>query len=369
MPRRIQKAETVWTKWSASKLSATMACPLRGFYSYALRTPKPQNPLAALGQALHYMFQRFFTPHKKTGNYPYQEVEKLLGVWKGFWWRAIQGHHGFSSMSSDPVEVTWKDSDQQGKMFGSGINILKGFFETFHQLRLDGIPRFNERRFTFDWCGLQLTGVIDRLDITPQGAILLDYKGAPHSRHDLETGLQLTIYQLAYEAYLRRKIGDNQPLSEMQIYSYWRNDFQDAPLRTENDFGMLLYYLLEAHEYFRAILTGKPVYRDIVSCFRFFSEDDILTGDITPRLPRGSHCRFCQFFTECRQWELKEHPTPQALFAEHRQAKLDRLTPGQEPIPFGQQPIIEAGGDFVAKIRQLPFYRQGDLFGNVTRHE
>ncbi len=363
MPRRIQKAEAAWEKWSATKLSAAMACPLRGFYSHILRVPKPQNPLAALGQALHYMFQRFFTPHKTTGNYPYQEVEKFLGVWKGFWWRAIQGHHGFSSMSSDPMEVTWKDTDQQGKMFGSGWNILKNFFERFHEMRMDGTPRFNERRFTFKWHGMTLTGVIDRLDLTADGAVILDYKGAPHSRHDLETGLQLTIYQLAYQYYLRTKIGDNQPLSELQIYSYWQDDYQDAPLRADNDFGMLLYYMLEASEYFRAILTGQEVHREIITQFRFFSEDDILTGDITPRLPRGSHCRFCQFFDECRQWELKQHPTPQALFAKHRNIKLDRIMPTQQPIPFAQQPITQTGGDFVAKIRNSPFYKQGDLFG------
>ena len=369
MPRGIQRADIVWTRWSATKLSAAMACPLRAFHSHVLRIPKPQNPLAALGQALHYMFQRFFTPHKSTGNYPYKTVGKFLGTWKGFWWRAVAGHHGFSSTSSDPVEVKWDDSDQPGKFFGAGWNILTEFFEQFHQVRLDGTPRSSELRFTFEWCGLQLTGVIDRLDITPQGAIILDYKGTLYPKYELISGLQLTIYQLAYEHYFRRKIGNNQPITELQIYSYWKGKTQGAPLRNDTDFGMLLYILLEASEYFRAILTGREVHREIINQFRFFSEQDILTGDITPRLPRGSHCRFCQFFSECRQWELQAHPTPQELFAQHRQAKLTRLMPEQTPIPFGEHPIITLGGDFVAKVRNLPFYEQGNLFGDVTRHE
>ncbi|MBT6690904.1 PD-(D/E)XK nuclease family protein [Candidatus Parcubacteria bacterium] len=362
MARRYKRPADAWEKWSASKLDAACGCPLRCFLEYIMRIRKDRFPVTVFGSAMHYMFQRFFTPHKSSGNYPYQTVEKFLGAWKGFWWTAVQGKHGFSSMGSDPEDVPWRDTDQQGQLFGAGWNILKRFFEEHHAMRIDGNQRFIEKRFTFEWQGLKLTGVLDRLDLLPDGAVILDYKGHSFRPHDVETGLQMTIYQLAYEQHFRRQFADGKPLKDIQIYNYRNGVTQPLPIRQNYEIGLLLYYLTEGYEYYRAILTGHPVRREIIKRFWFFPEDDINTGNITPHLPRGSHCTWCENFKLCRAWELGDHETPQAMFASKFQQEDAQRGPEVITMPFTQERIFQVGCTSFDLIKQVAHVRQGDLF-------
>ena len=62
---------------SHSWLAAATACPLRGFWEGIVELRVPQSPPAVLGQALHYLFQQFFTAHRTTGRFPYKEEAKF----------------------------------------------------------------------------------------------------------------------------------------------------------------------------------------------------------------------------------------------------------------------------------------------------
>ncbi len=363
MPGKIvHRASLAWEKWSPSKINTATSCPLRCYYEYILRMRGERFPLTVFGSALHYMFEKFFKAHKRTGNFPYQEVRKFQNVWKGFWWRAVAGHHGFSNMGSDPEEVPWKDKDQVGQLFGAGWNILGRFYDRYQPFRMAGNIHIPERRFTFDFCGLTLNGVIDRIDLFPEHAVILDYKSRIFPKYDQMTGTQLTAYQLAYEQYLRNHIGQGRPLQSMQVYGYWKDAVQDLPLRDDYQVGMLFYYMLEASEYYRTILTGRPVRREIIERFRFFPEEDVETGNISPRLPRGNHCNYCENVETCLAWEKGEHDTPRKLFADKYKEKWDAKTPTQISLPFQFSPVVRIGANNFYRLKNVPFIKQHTLF-------
>ncbi len=188
-------ASDAWFRFSYSKLSASMMCPLRGFLEFIIDEDALTNPQAALGKALHFMFKLFFTPNKSTKRFPFEDktIKKELrlgadafqGAWKGFWWSAVKREkHGFGSRNSktDPPEiVAWENKDQPGEYFARGLRILTDFYNANNLLRHDDIKRITERRFKLNLQalmipGVTLTGVIDRIDLEKDGAVILDYK-------------------------------------------------------------------------------------------------------------------------------------------------------------------------------------------------
>ena len=64
MAKRKMPINRNWKRWSASKLGSALACPLRCFFQSMLKIESPSNAAAALGQGMHYMFERFYKPHK-----------------------------------------------------------------------------------------------------------------------------------------------------------------------------------------------------------------------------------------------------------------------------------------------------------------
>ena len=336
MAKRKMPINRNWKRWSASKLGSALSCPLRCFFQSMLKIEAPSNAAAALGQGMHYMFERFYKPHKSTGRYPYQSLDKFKGAWKGFYWQAIKGKHGFSSMSSKPIEIKWRDKNHPGETFGLGNKILEVFFENNNKIRLDNTPRFVERRFSINWHEITISGIIDRIDLTKKGAIVLDYKPWNYSEYQRKSDIQMTIYQLAYEKYLQAKIGNNLPLHALQIYSYRSKEksIENIPLRSSHDFGLLYRYLRESLEYYRSILTDNSVRKEIVPEFKFFPEEDINKGDIFPKLPRGQHCTYCSYVKECIEWESGNHENARKLFDDKNNQIKNNLEPQQKILPF-----------------------------------
>ncbi len=339
-----------WLRWSATKLESALSCPLRCFFEQMLRIEAPLNAAAALGQAMHHMFEVFYKPHKSTKRYPYQSLDKFLGAWKGFYWQAVSGKHGFSGTHSPAQEVKWRDKNHPGETFGLAYNILKEFYERNHELRMDGKIRFTERRFSLKWDGITISGIIDRIDILKEGVIVLDYKPWSYPEYKIDSDIQMTVYQLAYEKYLKAKIGNNLPLIALQIYGYRNNSIENIPLRNEKSFGLLLRYIIEASEYYRSILLAQEVRREKIKEFRFFPEKDIERKDIFPKLPRGQHCNYCLHVQKCVQWETGNHENAQTLFNDKYNLLRTNLKPEQTTLPFLNDTIIEKGQKDYQKI-------------------
>ncbi len=356
--KRLRPSNNAWNRWSYSKLNTALGCPLHCFFGYILGIPAKQGPYAVYGQAIHYIFERFFTPHKSTKRYPYQTAEKLKGAWAHFWMSAVAGEHKFSSWAKGKDEVDWHHPEQDKQMIGMGKNVVGIFFKKYHELRFDNTPRFNERRFTVPIGRLTLSGIIDRIDIHDNGAVVLDYKSNEYPEYLSVSGLQLSFYQIAYDQYLKHRIGNYLPLKRMEIYNYKQGIIQEAPLRTEREINMLLDYLLEASEYFRFMFNETKVNRDIIGHFKYFSEDDIEKHDISPVLPRGEHCKYCPYIKACRKWELNSHPPARELWLKKRDEDKRDIHPGQEILTFPHSKPIQPRVHYTPEIKHRPNVEQ-----------
>ncbi len=354
--KRPEPPQTAYQRYSATKINALVDCPFRCFLDSILRIPAPLNPMAAFGQAIHEMARKRLTPDRRTKRCPYEEIGAFLGAWKGHWWGAVNGRHGFDGRRKPPQVVVWESEEQPGDLFGWGNKVLKIFHEKYVDLSHDGKKHFTEKDFTIpNWHGFTISGRIDRLDIEEDGVVIVDYKNGKYPTHLLETGFQMTIYQLAYEECLRRRIPGHPPLKEIQIYDYAHGKIQTAPLRGGHEFGILLTFLVEASEYLRAILTGSEPRKELVSEFKFFKEKDIICGDISPRLPRGNHCVYCSHFKECREWEFGRWPKPRELFLAKHELELAAFQPTQIRMPLSEDIFVVQGAQSFQNLQNRTF--------------
>lgn len=340
---RRYRVDDIWGRFSASKIGSLTACPLRGVFEFVLEEPGPLHPYTALGQVLHYVFYLFFRPHPQTKRYPYLTREALLGFWKGIWWGAVNQQYGFGGRRTPANQVAWEYEGQAGSLFGAGYKALDMFFDHFDPVRHDGRLHLVERRFKLRWHHVTLSGIVDRIDVEDDGAVLNDYKSKRYPDHLLETGVQMTLYQLAYEHCFRKTLPGQPPLKAIRIYDYRNGTFQEAPLRPAHEFGMLLQYLTESSAYLRGVFTGQSPSFEQLLTFKIYDPADIFHGDVSPKLPRGEHCTYCSYYRQCRQWELGQLPIARLLLRQ----KIDRHDlahdPHQQRIPFDEQPVVQIG--------------------------
>lgn len=314
--------------------------------------------MTALGQALHYVFYLFFRPHPRTGRFPYLKLAALEGTWKGLWWGAVDtdkgpARHGFSGRHTPPQPVDWQFDGQAGVVFASGIKILRTFFENFDSVRHDGRRRWIERRFQMRWHGLTLSGIFDRLDIEDDSAVIVDYKSKHYPDYLLETGIQMTMYQLAYESLIRGSLPGQPPLKAIRIYDYRSGTYQDAPLRSAYEFGKLLRYLTETSMYLRGVYTGRLPTPEQMLEFDLYDPLDMIRGDTTPNHHiRGEHCNYCPFLKQCRQWERRELPTARLRLHQERHLEDAARSPNQLRLPLNEHLLVQIGSQSTETLWQ-----------------
>ncbi|MFH0874016.1 MAG: PD-(D/E)XK nuclease family protein [Candidatus Komeilibacteria bacterium] len=307
--RRKYGLKTRLHRVSHSFLAAATACPLRGFWEGIVEIPVPQSPPAVLGQAMHYMFQQFYSQHPTTKRYPYQEEAKLQGAFKHFWWGAVNGRHGFSGRGTAPRDVAWQSADQAGQFYGRGAAYLRNFFARANPTRQDQMIHYRlvERRATVNWQGLIVTSVFDRLDVglfltadeqVLPGACVVDYKPSEFPDHQLAEGTQFSIYQWLYETAVRPSLPGMPPLLQMQVHNYGRDQISDVPLRDPVIFDELRRLMGQVTGYYLKIISNQPV----SEIYPFFDQADLERRTISPKLPRGQHCQYCGHVASCQRY-------------------------------------------------------------------
>lgn len=396
--RKPRKPSDAWQRWSASKLSAAMACPLRCHYEYILELPAPTNPAAAFGTAAHYLFYRFFKRHPKTKKFPYETKESFLGAWWLFWWTAVEGSgvsetalktwtdwterqkqkakeegeaegeaegkkkgktfrkpkpHGFGMWSAPVQLVRWKDDADPLKYFRYGQKVLPIFFNVHDAVRRDGQRRWAEKPFTFSWGEGKFSGYIDRLDLEPDGAVIYDYKWGEYPEYLVVSGLQMTAYQRAYEEYLRPTLPGHPPLKAIRIYDYWTGTFQDVPIRKPKEIGLVSYYRAEAQAYYKGVLTGERPSPFLFTKFPHFRWEDMAEGTTTPRLPRAEHCTYCQHVRACVEYVEGNRPLARDAFRAKQAADEGAFHPEIIRLPFAETPIVRQAEAAYATLPKL----------------
>ena len=162
---------------SYSSINTYETCPQKFRFQYEDRLPTSTSPALAFGDSLHQALHRFHNRPVPVA----PSVEELQEMLESVWVR-----EGFS------------DPSEERMYLDHGRQVLAQYHrENASTYR---IPAALEFRFTIDIEGVQLAGVIDRMDRIPGGGYeIIDYKTnrrlPPQERIDRD--LQLSIYAVA----------------------------------------------------------------------------------------------------------------------------------------------------------------------------
>jgi RecB family exonuclease len=162
---------------SYSSINTYETCPAKYRFQYEDHLPAPPSPALSFGDSLHRALHRFHSRPVPVAPSLAELHEILDAVWVG---------EGFSDVSEERTYLE----------HGHGV------LAQYHRDNADRyrIPAALEFRFTIDVEGVEVSGVIDRMDRIPGGGYeIIDYKTnrrlPPRSRIDRD--LQLSVYHLA----------------------------------------------------------------------------------------------------------------------------------------------------------------------------
>jgi DNA helicase-2/ATP-dependent DNA helicase PcrA len=168
---------------SFSQVDAYLSCPERYRLRYVVGLSTPAHHALAYGSALHQTIAAF---HLRQGQGTPMTEAELLAEFAANW-----TPDGFLSREHEEAR------------YQAGQDALRRF--RIEQLASGRTPIAIERPFRFRLGQDQIVGRVDRLDRTPEGTVITDYKSSDvreQKRADTRArdSLQLQVYALAHEA-------------------------------------------------------------------------------------------------------------------------------------------------------------------------
>ena len=157
-------------------------CPLRYRFAHVLKIPVLPTPPMVYGNALHRAVADFLTK-KRNGEKP--TLAQLEATFRSSW---VGG--GFIS------------PDHESDRFEAGLAALRRFFEAERGMPA---PDLVEQRFSFMIGNDRVVGQWDRVDKTPEGVVVADYKSSvldgeeDTAQRRAAKNMQLPVYALAYQ--------------------------------------------------------------------------------------------------------------------------------------------------------------------------
>ena len=147
---------------SPSKLSAFKDCPLAFRFAAIDRLPEAPAPATVKGSLVHSALERLFWDHPRGERSP-QAARTALDLA----WTALQDEPELAGL-----ELTEAERDA---FVGDAASLLDGYFRLENPDDVDAVGV--ELTLEADVAGLRLRGIIDRLDVTPEGElVVVDYK-------------------------------------------------------------------------------------------------------------------------------------------------------------------------------------------------
>lgn len=178
-PRRVSGT----LKLSYSQIDEYLTCPERYRLRYHLGIPTPPHHALSYGTAVHQAIAAFHAAQMKG---TILSEDELLTEFSRNW-----RPEGFLSREHEEAR------------FAAGREALMRFHA--HELASGVVPAQVERPFSFRLGPDEIRGRIDRVDETPSGTVITDYKSSDvrdQKRADKKAveSLQLSVYALAHEA-------------------------------------------------------------------------------------------------------------------------------------------------------------------------
>ena len=164
-------------KLSYSSISTYETCPAKYKFQYEERLPTTSSPALSFGDALHRTLRRFHDRPVPVA----PSLEELYEMLDAEW-----------------VDEGYRDPGEEGLYRDHARQVLTDYHrENAPSFR---IPAALEFRFTIEIEGVQLSGVIDRMDRIPGGGYeIVDYKTSRRlpPKAVVDRDLQLSLYYLA----------------------------------------------------------------------------------------------------------------------------------------------------------------------------
>lgn len=169
---------------SYSQLDDYLACPLKYRLRHVVRIPTPPHHALVLGNALHQAVAAYHTVRLRGGS---MTEAQLLDVFATHW-----SSEGFLSRAHEDAR------------FAAGQGAVRRFFAEESPADAPS-PVAVERPFAVHFGRDMVRGRYDRVDETPEGSVITDYKSSDvrdpkQAVQKARDSLQLQLYALAYEA-------------------------------------------------------------------------------------------------------------------------------------------------------------------------
>lgn len=182
LPRQSEIPEGELLKLSYYQIDDYLSCPLKYKYVHVLRVPIMEHHTVIYGRAMHEAVTKYFQ-YKMSGKR--MELAELLNAFK---------------QSFDPQGFL--NESHQEERFRIGQGALERFFN--EESARDSRPKFIEKDFSFIFENNKIIGRFDRIDLEPQGGVIIDFKTSELTRQKdadkrAKESLQLSLYALAYK--------------------------------------------------------------------------------------------------------------------------------------------------------------------------
>src|SRR5271165_3172577 len=177
---------------SPSKVVAFTNCPLAFRYSQIERRPEPPSPHSVKGTLVHAALEGLFWNHP-----PGDRTPAAAGIELEQSWEELQGDDEFVQLDLDP--------EGADAFLADARTLVDNYFrlEDPNEARAVGIELGVETMVD----GMRLRGIIDRLDVAPDGSLtVVDYKTgrAPTERFERGSMGGVQTYALLCESVLGR---------------------------------------------------------------------------------------------------------------------------------------------------------------------
>lgn len=170
---------------SHSSITLYKTCPQKWKFRYIDKIPEKPRSYFSFGKSVHSGLEFLFS--KIPDAVP--NLAEVLSFYRSTW-----------------IRDGYESARQEKWFYQEGERILRGFYAK-HESDFKKIFQV-EFKFTFEVEGIPVTGFIDRIDHTPNGALsILDYKtGRAFDRARVRKDPQLTLYQMAVRALFGKEV-------------------------------------------------------------------------------------------------------------------------------------------------------------------
>lgn len=273
--------------FSATEIETYLECPYRWFYSRILRPTDIDVELdaAALGSRAHRLIADFYEALRGEG------VDRVMpatlpGALELFERSVVRSERAMAS----PLSLGEEIDVGRARMWARHV------VEDDADLFPDHVPHGHEvifgRESAFEFAGVPVAGVIDRLDVGPDGAVVTDYKSTRDVGKLAKIGTGLGIQHVLYAAASEKLLGQPvqgsvyRSLRTRQMRGFWRAELLPSVPRgaCDND-------IVDEAGYAELVSLVEEQVAGVV--------DGIKAGKV-PRAPRTpAACRYCTLSAIC----------------------------------------------------------------------